>query len=335
MFKAKQYGQAADMFAAYATTHEKNPWGFYMLGLSAWKGGQLDRAQKAFEDALALDPKHVKSLVNLSRVLLEEGKPGDALDRATAAIAIDSGSSDAYRVLGRVQTALGHFDDAIDAYHTAVTLDPAWIDEAADGVILLCEQSSWCWPAHDDTRRVHGAVVPTVTAAGQGRYVAANVVLFMPGTWELRTTITDAAGAASDTLAHGEIQSDRSRALVAQGKLDDAAAALTEARRDAPQNADGWLLSATLSRRKGDLGAAQAQIETAAGLDPKNPQVGLEAGVIAALAGHDDAARKSWQSVIDTSPAAPEAETARTYLAEIGGGSAPTPAPATGGETSR
>ena len=45
----------------------------------------------------------------------------------------------------------------------AVTLDPAWIDEAADGVILLCEQSSWCWPAHDDTRRVHGAVVPTVT----------------------------------------------------------------------------------------------------------------------------------------------------------------------------
>ena len=56
VFKAKQYGQAADMFAAYATTHEKNPWGFYMLGLSAWKGGQLDRAQKAFEDALATPP---------------------------------------------------------------------------------------------------------------------------------------------------------------------------------------------------------------------------------------------------------------------------------------
>ena len=48
----------------------------------------------------------------------------------------------------------------------------------------------------------HGtSVVPTVTAAGQGRYVAANVVLFMPGTWELRTTITGAVGAASDTLA--------------------------------------------------------------------------------------------------------------------------------------
>jgi Heparinase II/III-like protein len=45
----------------------------------------------------------------------------------------------------------------------AVTEDPLWIDEVLDGVTLLCEQSSWCWPAHDDTRRVHGAVVPTVT----------------------------------------------------------------------------------------------------------------------------------------------------------------------------
>ncbi|MDF2990964.1 MAG: hypothetical protein K0S37_1478 [Microbacterium sp.] len=45
----------------------------------------------------------------------------------------------------------------------AVTLDDAWIDEVVDGVVLLCEQSSWCWPAHDDTRRVHGAVLATVT----------------------------------------------------------------------------------------------------------------------------------------------------------------------------
>jgi hypothetical protein len=45
----------------------------------------------------------------------------------------------------------------------ATTLDPLWIDEVADGVTLLCEQSSWCWPAHDDTLRRHGAVVPTVT----------------------------------------------------------------------------------------------------------------------------------------------------------------------------
>ena len=45
----------------------------------------------------------------------------------------------------------------------ALTLDPLWMDEVVDGVGLLCEQSSWCWPAHDDTMRVHASMVPTVT----------------------------------------------------------------------------------------------------------------------------------------------------------------------------
>jgi hypothetical protein len=49
------------------------------------------------------------------------------------------------------------------AVAAAVTLDERWIDEVADGAWLLCEQSSWCWPAHDDTRRRHGSVLATVT----------------------------------------------------------------------------------------------------------------------------------------------------------------------------
>ncbi|MWV51276.1 hypothetical protein GRS96_18555 [Rathayibacter sp. VKM Ac-2803] len=45
----------------------------------------------------------------------------------------------------------------------ATTLDDAWLDQVADGVQLLLEQSSWCWPAHDDTLRRHGAVLATVS----------------------------------------------------------------------------------------------------------------------------------------------------------------------------
>ncbi|BCB83249.1 heparinase II/III domain-containing protein [Phytohabitans suffuscus] len=45
----------------------------------------------------------------------------------------------------------------------ATTLEDGWLDEVVDGVTLLCEQSAWCWPAHDDTRTAHGAVLPTVT----------------------------------------------------------------------------------------------------------------------------------------------------------------------------
>ncbi|NQX06023.1 heparinase II/III family protein [Rathayibacter sp. VKM Ac-2856] len=37
-----------------------------------------------------------------------------------------------------------------------------WLDRVADGVQLLCEQSSWCWPAHDDALRRHGSVLADV-----------------------------------------------------------------------------------------------------------------------------------------------------------------------------
>lgn len=49
------------------------------------------------------------------------------------------------------------------AVAAAATGDPRFLHEVADGVWLLCEQSSWCWPAHDDCHTRHGSVLPVVT----------------------------------------------------------------------------------------------------------------------------------------------------------------------------
>lgn len=124
----------------------------------------------------------------------------------------------------------------------------------------------------------------------------------------------DAAGAGA--LA-GEIAADRARALVALDRLAEAALALGEARAANPGDGYAWLLSATLSRRQGDLASAQAQIEKAAELAPRDPAVGLEAGVIAALGGNEDAARRSFQSVIALAPESEPAKVAETYLAQL------------------
>jgi hypothetical protein len=49
----------------------------------------------------------------------------------------------------------------------------------------------------------HGSsIAPTVTAAGGGRYVVDDVSLFMPGRWELRTTLR---GTATDDVATAAI----------------------------------------------------------------------------------------------------------------------------------
>ncbi len=121
-----------------------------------------------------------------------------------------------------------------------------------------------------------------------------------------------------DAKQRGGIEIDRARALVALDRPDEAAAALAEARIAAPENYQGWLLSATLSRRQGKLADAQMQIERAAQLFPVDPEIGLEAGVIAMLAGHDQAARKSWLSVIRAAPGSASAKTAQSYLDQVG-----------------
>lgn len=134
--------------------------------------------------------------------------------------------------------------------------------------------------------------------------------------------------AAPDAELAGTIQIDRSRALVALKREGEAGAALAEARRDAAQNPEGWLLSATLSRRQGKLTDAQAQIQTAAQLDPRSPEIGLEAGAIAIRSGRDDAARKSWESVVAAAPDSEAAKLAKGYLAQLDELAKPAPASA-------
>lgn len=122
----------------------------------------------------------------------------------------------------------------------------------------------------------------------------------------------------ADNAALGAIQADRSRALVALGRLAEAGGALDEVHRLAPEDAEGWLLSATLARRNDDLPRAQRDIEIAGKYSPRDLRVGLEAGVIAVLDGRDEAARKSWASVLTADPDGEAGKVAKGYLDQLG-----------------
>lgn len=134
----------------------------------------------------------------------------------------------------------------------------------------------------------------------------------------LAALTTAHADAAGDAALTGAIDLDKATALVALGRLEEAKAALADARVAVPEDAHAWLLSATLARRMENLPAAQAHIERADQIDPRDPAIGLEAGVLAALGGRDEAARKSFESVIAASADGPLAERARTYLEQLG-----------------
>jgi predicted Zn-dependent protease len=127
-YTEKRYDEAVRLFTSYTSEHPDNVWGFYMLGLSAWKASDRDAAVRAFTQALEKDSTHVKSRLNLSRVLIEQGKAEEALPYVQGFVAFDSTSNEGYRLLGRVKRELGDSSGAIEALKKAIVLDErdAW-----------------------------------------------------------------------------------------------------------------------------------------------------------------------------------------------------------------
>ena len=124
-FNKRHYVEATESFDAYVQRHPGNAYGHYMLGLSAWKSGDLPRARAAFERSLEIDSTNVKTLLNLGRVLLDQGNANDALARVGTAAALDTSSAEVRRMMGRVQVALGQPDSAIVSYRAALSIDPS------------------------------------------------------------------------------------------------------------------------------------------------------------------------------------------------------------------
>ena len=127
-YQAGKYGEATTIFERYTAEKPDNAWGHYMLGLSASKNGDPAKAETAFDKALSIDPDHVKSLVNLSRVLIDQKRLDEALDKLAHASDLDPNSAEVHRLMGRAYAAQGKTDDAVVAYRAAIALDDkdAW-----------------------------------------------------------------------------------------------------------------------------------------------------------------------------------------------------------------
>lgn len=122
-YREGRFADALELFGRYTEQRPENGWGHYMLGLSAQRSGELELAESAYRAALERDPKHVKSMINLTRVLVDTDRPEVALEVIDEALVIDPESNPAYRQLGRVHYSLGDVELAIEAYQEALMID--------------------------------------------------------------------------------------------------------------------------------------------------------------------------------------------------------------------
>ncbi|MFO7914636.1 MAG: tetratricopeptide repeat protein [Candidatus Krumholzibacteriales bacterium] len=119
----RDYREAVKLFTAYTEQKSGNPWGYYMLALSAWKMKDYQLAEESFTRALELNPGHLKSRINLCRVYLDTGRAREAIDLLEKVLEEEPEYADAYHLAGRGYRQLGETEKAVEHYRRAIQID--------------------------------------------------------------------------------------------------------------------------------------------------------------------------------------------------------------------
>jgi superkiller protein 3 len=116
VYRKGHYADALEIFSVYVTENPSSGQGHYMLGLSAWKTGDHERAEAA------------QARTNLGRVLLERGRAQEALPHIEKAVDMAPESHEVWRVLGNIKSELRRGEEALEAYRMAMVLNErdAW-----------------------------------------------------------------------------------------------------------------------------------------------------------------------------------------------------------------
>lgn len=100
---------------------------WYMLGCEL-ESSSTEQAIDAYQRAVSIEPMHADALVNLGRLLHEEGAPAAAEPHYRAAMSVDPTNETAAYNLGVALEDLGRLNDAIRAYDRALAINPEHAD---------------------------------------------------------------------------------------------------------------------------------------------------------------------------------------------------------------
>jgi Tfp pilus assembly protein PilF len=121
------YPQARDVFARLAASHP-DPLdvqvNLAVATLNRQREGDDAEAQRILQNVLGVDPQHVRAHYNLGLILLNDGRPAEALGHFLLASEHERGDAYAVYYVGQCKFQQGDARGALDAYQRALTLNP-------------------------------------------------------------------------------------------------------------------------------------------------------------------------------------------------------------------
>lgn len=285
----QQYGAAA---VCYRRAHLLDPASYtwiYNLGFAEMKLGDYSQAAATFRAALKLRPDALPPRMYLAESLLAQGAISESGPIFRAIVAKYPGSAEAWYGVGRVESAEGNSQKAVDAFEKACRLFPEY--GAAQYALALAYRKL------GDAQKA----APHFAAYEQ------NVTTVPP--------LVDPEREAVERLNHGPLARMRhGRDLAQSGDLEGAIAEYLAALQLDSRLVQAHINLIPLYARTGNITAAEHEYEAAVRLDPNHADCYYDYGVLMFELHDETKAAAAFRRAIEINPYYAEAHNNLGYL---------------------
>ncbi len=112
------------LWQAHLQDYPKSPTGLLNLGVSYYNQKDYENGYRLLSESLSLNPNRSRTYYYLGHCAFESGRQEEALDLLNKATQLWPQNLDLHNGLGYVSYRLGHYQAALNAYHTVFTIDP-------------------------------------------------------------------------------------------------------------------------------------------------------------------------------------------------------------------
>lgn len=118
-----QYAEAVKAYTEYLSTHPGHVQSLYNRARSYEELNEYQKAKNDLNAIVKMDPKNINAYLSLSKISYEERSFGKAALLAGKAIKENPDVAQAHFLSARASHQLGYFEQALEAYSNAISID--------------------------------------------------------------------------------------------------------------------------------------------------------------------------------------------------------------------
>lgn len=134
--------QAIDLITQAIDEAPSNPLYWFNLGVVSQRAGKKDEAIRSYERALTLNPKYVEAHINLGNVLKDMDRLDEAVAAYRKALSLNPHHADTHNNLGAALKEGRAVEDAIASYREALRLKPTHLEAMNNLGLALMENGA-------------------------------------------------------------------------------------------------------------------------------------------------------------------------------------------------